>query len=200
MPQTPCFKELYANNGNNILGNEQAIILFSKGVGSYGSADSGRAFIPFAGATLNANGIYVPDTVGNNNTFIAAFAQFFADARQASINYVQNSVAFPQAFVDNGLQGYLYKKTFSVISDEQRYLQNAGIVFNFWANANLAWTNTEYYEALRKLKETIINTASKDLYIPNNRYLFGAALDATILAWKTANPNFVAFLGVELYQ
>ena len=199
MPQTPCFTEIFVSNGNNALVSSQAILIGSKGVGSYILSDSGRPFIPFCGAVLNANGVYVPDTAANNQTFAATFTQIFKDARQASINYVTDAVGFPSGNV-TPLSSYLYKKTFSVAADNQMFLQNSGIVFDFWLNANPAWTNAEYSAALSRLKQDIQQFASKDLYIPNNFYSLSAALDALILAWKTANPLMVAFLGVELYQ
>jgi hypothetical protein len=204
MPQNACFRELFVStgSGNSAIPSINVLQMSSFMGAEWVTEDNGRPFIPYCGSVLNANGISVPDSIANNQLFISAFADLFKDCRTASINYVQDSLASPRINPENPFAGYLYKKTFADVSMYNRYLQNCGIVFDFWTTANPLWTPLEYTDALNTLRNQIISNADKTLYIPNGIYTFPVAgsLYVALTAWKAASPAFNGFLVIEFYQ
>lgn len=197
MAQTACYTSLFTLS-DFVYGNVQGMPV-SKGSGNW-VFSPGRSFIPYAGATLNANGIMVPDSIANNISFIATFVNLFKEARQASINEVQGIGG--SEYDSDFYQQYLYKRTYQNDIQTQRYLQQIGIVFDFWTNANLAWTPEEYLFALKNLVSTLIEQADKNLYVPPGLYTIDnvSALAINLDLWKAGNAAFIGFLTTEFYQ
>lgn len=197
MSQSSCFTNTFTLS-DFVYPSVNALPL-SKGSGQW-IFNPSRPFIPYCGATLNANGVYIPDTIAQNVVQIATFVNFFKECRQASINEVQDVAG--SEFSSDLFQGYLYKTTFANAQNFQRYLQLAGIIFEFWTNANGAWTAEQYFNALNQLVATLIQQADKNLYIPPGGYTLAnaSALALNLDAWKAANANFVGMLTLEFYQ
>lgn len=197
MAQTACFTNIFTIS-DFALASKNALRL-QGGIGEW-NFDHDRPFIPISGAILNANGVYVPDSIANNKLFIATFVDFYKECRQASINMVQG---VPGSTYQSELyQGYLYKKTFADANQFQRYLEIIGIVFEFWNTADAAWTTLQYYDALTKLATNLSIEADKNLYIPPGVYQINplSALSIDLDAWKAGNASFVAMLVLEFYQ
>lgn len=201
MAQTACFTNIFTvsdvitSSNNNIRVAFQGVLV--------PPSNNGRPFIPYCGAVLNVgNGLYTPDTVANNILFINTFVDFFKECRQASINMVQDIGPPASQYQSELYQGYLYKQTFANTAALQRYLQNAAIVFDFWTNANPAWTNEQYFNALTGLRNKIASEADKMLYIPNGDYTFAPAspIAVDLAAWLAGNVSFAGLLCVEFYQ
>lgn len=195
MSQTACFTSLFQINTPFTTGQNQLLMQ----VGHLGKRFiPQRPFIPIAGG--NVGNPFTPDTIANNILFAQTFLDFFTEARQASINMVQAVVG--SEYLSNLYQQYLYKTTFASPQNLLRYQMNASLVYNFWQNANLAWTATEYYNALNDFAAMIQQQADKEFYIPPGQYDIDAAsaFGLNLTAWETANPNFTGFLIVEFYQ
>jgi hypothetical protein len=83
-----------------------------------------------------------------------------------------------------------------------RYNYLANLIYNFWTNANPAWTVIQMIQALDVFKTQLIQyLADPNLYIAPNGYDFGAASVATtaIAAFKAGDANLVAFDTIEIY-
>ena len=205
MKQTPC-SNLYfpAGSGALLTASSKASLIVGK-IGGYDlSGNQLRPFIPFCGMALDASGAYKPLTVASNQNNKDTFLKFFTAAFNASKNYVFELVAQNDNILngdDNYFASYLYKKLDADIYMMERYNSIAGIVWNFWNNADVAWTNAQYYDALLKLQAFLEVTADPNLYIAPAYYDFNDAVGdfaAAITAWKAADANFVAFDTLEI--
>jgi hypothetical protein len=201
MPQTGCYRETFQPN-TPVFASKSYMPIQSKIAGHF-TPDMGRPFIPYCGAILDPVSLtmLMPDTILNNQTFIAAFIDTFKEARQASINFYNDLVG---STIDpaSPFASYLAKKTIVDNAMEVRFYQVCEIVSNFWTNANAGWTPDQYTSALAGLEAQIIAEADHSLYIPNARYDWDAASALSILAtaWKLANGNWKGLLTIEFAQ
>ena len=156
-----------------------------------------RPSIPIVGMVDNTT----KDSIANNVTFFQTFADFFTSAFECS-----SQMTVPGSFPDNEYdsllwQQYFYKLLQENLCNQQRVLQNSGIVLQFWLNVNLAWTNEEYYNAIEKLKDDLSNHADKGLFIPPGTYTIdnASALALALDAWVAVTPT-LSFMTLEHYQ
>lgn len=202
MPQNACYREIFQPN-TPVFASQNFIPVQNK-VGGYVVANMQRPYLPYCGCVLDAlANTMIPDTIANNQTFIRTFIEYFKSVRQASVNYYNDLVGTSQIDPASPYAGYLAKTTFTIGSAAYaRYFQLAGIIQDFWANANPAWTVTEYSNALAGLVSRLVQDADKALYIPPAIYNFDTLDQFAVqfLAWKTANANLKGFLTVEFYQ
>lgn len=198
MPQQACFQELFQLNTPVFASLKNIPVNL---VTSYNVPNTGRPFVPIVGCLRNTDGIFIPDTIANNRTFVQAFVEMFISCRQASINFYNDLVGTASLVSDN-YAGYLAKKTIVITQAQERYMQIIGIVKNFWDNADPAWTDDVYNAKLQELFNTVSIQADKTLYIPPAAYHFEDAdpFSVVIDAWATAEPLFAGFLAVEYYQ
>lgn len=195
--ETACFTSLFQPN-TPFTGGQNILLMQAGHLGK--RLKPQRPFIPIAGVVASGSG-YAPDTIANNVLFSQTFLDAFTECRQASINESLDLVGGSEYISDFYLQ-YLYKTTYDNAQNLLRYNNNAQLVYQFWQNANLAWTNTEYYDAINNLVNTIQQQADKAFYIPPGQYDFivGSAFNIDMVNWETANPLFLGFLIVEFYQ
>lgn len=201
MPQEACFRNIFELNSPVFTSKSTLPVSQPHLIDWEVPVNTGRPFIPYCGYILNVDGVAMPDSIANNQNNAITFVHFFKECRLASINYYDD---LPGSTIDSEyFKGYLAKKTFAdVDSNYRRYIAAADIIWNFWNNANLAWSNSEYISALDALSSKIANEFDKSLYIPNAIYDFlgGSDIDTDLDAWFLANPNFAGFLTVEFYQ
>ena len=204
MPQTACsFLFFPAGDALTVQMSDQIQKVVAKGAGVLGIDNAGRPFIPFAGMELDASGAYVLAPVAQNIANMpGVILAFFQAALNASTNYVNNVVG-ADAIVNpdaNNFAGYLFK-LLSNVPNSDRYFQIANFIFNFWTNADPAWTVTQYTAAVTQFRKDLFNYADKNYFIPNADYIFSPASVFNI-AWTAfiaSDPNIRAMDSIEIY-
>lgn len=200
--QTPCFTSLYPYSSSELSTSLTNIKLVPtlKIPGGLELFDTGRPFIPIVGLTNDGTSL-IYDTIANNKTYKSFCIDWFNAAYLAS----QNAIIYdniPNAdYIQGAFSQYLYKKLISNPANLTRFNYIAELVYNFWNNADAAWTNAQYFSEINNFIEQLKSQASKDFYIPNGDYLIAAADALNVLnaAWLVTNPNFNGWLGIEFY-
>jgi hypothetical protein len=164
-----------------------------------------RPFIPLAGMEINVASEFVFASVANQIAFMPNVVKnFFTAALNASVNYSTDNIAGADQLIVpvESFGSYLFRRVFAnnLMLDRYNYLAN--LIYNFWTNANPAWTVIQMIQALDVFKTQLIQyLADPNLYIAPNGYDFGAASVATtaIAAFKAGDANLVAFDTIEIY-
>jgi hypothetical protein len=154
---------------------------------------------------INVASEFVFASVANQIAFMPNVVKnFFTAALNASVNYSTDNIAGADQLIVpvESFGSYLFRRVFAnnLMLDRYNYLAN--LIYNFWTNANPAWTVIQMIQALDVFKTQLIQyLADPNLYIAPNGYDFGAASVATtaIAAFKAGDANLVAFDTIEIY-
>jgi len=207
LPNISCSNTYFpAGQAQQVSGGSFYSEIVNKGGGGYLLSKVGkRPYIPIAGMKLNA-GTQEREllTVAQNKAFMGLIARdYFISALNASANYALDLTANPDQILpaasDENFYGYLYKRVYGDGDMTSRYNYIADMIYNFWLNADAAWTTAQYEAAIRDFKIQMQQLADRNLFLINGLNIDAASVLAVqILAFKTATPALQYFDCLEL--
>ncbi len=201
--QTACINEFFQPGEGQQLNFSTSILTFAAHGGGVFMNPNERPFIPLIPVHLvAAEQVYSPLAVASGIAFPDIHLKLAQDCRLASQNNVTGLPANYTINADNDYAQYLYKRTNDdLIAMKARFMDLYNKTYQFWLNANAAWTATQYFEALRAYMMDIINTADRRLFIPSGFYDFPNASNFAVAraGLKALDANFDAIMCLELY-
>jgi hypothetical protein len=209
MPQTPCSYSYFPPANIAAIHGSTTITKFTaKGGGGFIFIwNQLRPFLPIAGMKAGSvSGTFEYLTTAQNIAGMPSIiTQWFQAVLNASVNYATDNLAAPDQIIngnDNYFAGYLAKRVAPDAFMLARYLYLANLIYNFWVNANPAWTTAQQETEINTFKVQLMNNlADPNLYLAPANYDFGlaSAFSVALAAFKVATAALVAFESIEIY-
>lgn len=160
-----------------------------------------RPFIPIVAVDVSFSML----SMINNQAVSGMYYNLMENALNASVNNAQSPASFPK--INDGLpegtySQYLYKKTGSntATGNQIRYLAQAGLITNFWANIDLGNTGQEYYNEISALMQRVREQYDAGLFTAPGDYEFAVG-DSFAIDWTALlalDATLAGLLCIEL--
>lgn len=197
-----CLKDYFQTAGGlAINATDNLISVFNKGGGNFDvRCQMGKPFIPFCAIIQGTSTALIQDTIAHHKTNIQVFLDMYTQFFVASVNARDGLTGNPYAeyiapYGQNGIDfsQYLVKKVGDPQSNGNAnynaYFNAMQLVYNFWNNADAAWTAAQLQDALYKLMAALNANVYPRLYIPPGSYRFntGNVFQISWKAWADAD-------------
>jgi len=197
--QRQCLHQ-YAFNGNQA-GYEFNVVPISEAPAPY-IVDIYKPFLPLWIVVNNGGSLYIADTAPNLITQPDIYFNFAQGIRNASFNFVSESLAGEQYSDLPGVGNYgnyLALKT-GTVAPFQKFNMEHQIAYNYFTFLSALTTQDVLYDQLNRLIEWAKSSVSLRMFLAPGRYTFPALTAFTTQweAYKATSPQAYGLAGIEL--